>query len=103
MRTNGTTTQSPIDRDLQNVVADTQELLKTMENEGGAQIDAVRQRAKATLDNARKTLVDLQKNVQDSAKLAAQTTDGYVRGNPWQAVGISAAIGAVVGFLISRR
>jgi ElaB/YqjD/DUF883 family membrane-anchored ribosome-binding protein len=102
MRTNANT-QSPIDRDLQNVVADTQELLKTMENEGGAQFDAVRARAKTTIDNARKTLVDLQKNVKEGAAIAVKTTDGYVRDNPWQAVGISAAVGVVLGLLISRR
>lgn len=101
MRTQANT--SPIERDIQNVVADTQELLKTMENEGGAQFDAVRARAKSTIDNARKTLVDLQKNVKDGATLAVKTTDGYVRENPWQAVGIGAAFGVLVGFLISRR
>jgi ElaB/YqjD/DUF883 family membrane-anchored ribosome-binding protein len=31
------------------------------------------------------------------------TTDAYVRTNPWRAVGISAGIGALVGFLIARR
>ncbi|HLX23534.1 MAG TPA: DUF883 family protein [Usitatibacter sp.] len=94
---------SPIERDIQNVVADTQELLKTMENEGGAQFDAARERARSTIASARQTLGELQKNVQDSARMAIDTTDGYVRSNPWQAVGISAAVGAVVGFLISRR
>lgn len=98
-----TNTQNAIDRDIQNVVSDTQELLKTMENEGGAQLAAVRERAQSTIDSARKTLVDLQKNVQESARIAVKTTDGYVRDNPWQAVGISAALGAVVGFLVSRR
>ena len=102
MRTNATS-PSPIERDIQNVVSDTQELLKTMENEGGAQFDAARARAKSTIDSARKTLGDLQKNVQDSARMAVKTTDGYVRDNPWQAVGISVAVGAVLGFLISRR
>jgi len=102
MRTN-TNSASPIERDIQNVVSDTQELLKTMENEGGAQFNAARERAISTIDSARKTLGELQKNVQDSARLAVKTTDGYVRDNPWQAVGISAAVGAVVGFLVSRR
>ncbi len=101
MRTQANT--SPIERDIQNVVADTQELLKTMENEGGAQFDAARERARSTIASARQTLGELQKNVQDSARAAIDTTDGYVRNNPWQAVGISAAVGAVVGFLISRR
>ncbi|HUL56152.1 MAG TPA: DUF883 family protein [Usitatibacter sp.] len=102
MRSN-TSTPTPIDRDLQNVVADTQELLKTMENEGGAQLDAARERAKSTIESARRTLGELQQSVQDSARIAVQTTDGYVRNNPWQAVGISAAVGAVVGFLVARR
>jgi len=31
------------------------------------------------------------------------TTDTYVRDNPWRAVGISAAVGALVGILIARR
>jgi ElaB/YqjD/DUF883 family membrane-anchored ribosome-binding protein len=31
------------------------------------------------------------------------TTDEYVRTNPWTAVGIAAAAGAIIGFLASRR
>jgi len=102
MRSN-TNTQSAIDRDLQNVVDDTKELLNTMQNEGGAQLDAARERARSTIESARKTLGELQKNVQDSARMAVKTTDGYVRDNPWQAVGIGAAAGLLVGFLIARR
>ena len=42
-------------------------------------------------------------NGQDGAKGAINTTDEYVRANPWRAVGISAGIGALIGFLIARR
>ncbi len=31
------------------------------------------------------------------------STDQYVRANPWRAVGISAAVGALIGFLAARR
>ena len=34
---------------------------------------------------------------------AARATDDYVHENPWAAVGIGAALGLVVGMLISRR
>jgi ElaB/YqjD/DUF883 family membrane-anchored ribosome-binding protein len=34
---------------------------------------------------------------------AAKDADRYVRDNPWQAIGVSACIGAIVGMLISRR
>ena len=46
---------------------------------------------------------ELQATVTDSAKVAMNSTDEYVRANPWRAVGISAGIGALIGFLIARR
>jgi ElaB/YqjD/DUF883 family membrane-anchored ribosome-binding protein len=30
-------------------------------------------------------------------------TDDYVRDNPWQAIGVAAAIGFLVGLVVSRR
>lgn len=41
--------------------------------------------------------------VATQAKAAAKAADDYVRANPWQAVGISAAVGVIVGMLITRR
>ena len=37
------------------------------------------------------------------AKAAAEATDNYVHENPWQAVGIAAGVGLVIGLLIGRR
>lgn len=34
---------------------------------------------------------------------AANATDTYVHGNPWKVVGAAAAIGLVIGSLLSRR
>jgi ElaB/YqjD/DUF883 family membrane-anchored ribosome-binding protein len=33
----------------------------------------------------------------------AGEAEEYVRGNPWQAIGIAAGIGLVLGVLMSRR
>jgi len=51
------------------------------------------------------TVVNVSKlsRFQDGAKVAIDQTDAYVRQNPWYAVGASAAIGALVGFLIARK
>jgi ElaB/YqjD/DUF883 family membrane-anchored ribosome-binding protein len=57
----------------------------------------------AQYDVARAKLGDLQSTVQEGAKAAVDTTDAYVRTNPWTAVGIAAAVGAVIGFLAHRR
>ena len=38
----------------------------------------------------------------EGARQVSKTTDTYVRDNPWQVVGIAAAIGIAVGFLVTR-
>ena len=93
----------PIARDIQNVVTDAQELLKTVQAEGETRLADVKSRVQGQLDVARQKLGELQESVQDGAKVAIDTTDAYVRSNPWRAVGISAALGALIGFLAARR
>jgi ElaB/YqjD/DUF883 family membrane-anchored ribosome-binding protein len=39
----------------------------------------------------------------DQAKRAARATDDYVHDNPWQAIGIAAAVGMLLGLLMNRR
>jgi ElaB/YqjD/DUF883 family membrane-anchored ribosome-binding protein len=95
--------QSPIARDIQNVVTDAQELLKTVQSEGGSKLNDVKAKVQEQLDSAKQMLGQLQTTVTDGAKVAVDTTDAYVRSNPWRAVGISAALGALIGFLAARR
>ena len=97
------TNANPIARDIQNVVTDAQELLKTVHSEGQSKLTEVKGQVQAKLDNAKVMLGQLGTTVQDGAKEAMDTTDAYVRANPWRAVGISAAAGALIGFLIARR
>ncbi len=98
-----TTQSNPVNRDIQNVVSDAQDLLKTVQNEGQSRMDDMRVKVQQQLDSARQTLNELQQTMQDGAKVAMTTTDEYVRTNPWRAVGIAAGIGALLGFLIARR
>jgi ElaB/YqjD/DUF883 family membrane-anchored ribosome-binding protein len=94
---------NPVGRDVQNVVSEAQELLKTVKDEGATQLDAVRNKMQAQYEVAREKFGEIQTTVTDGAKVAATTTDAYVRSNPWRAVGIAAAAGAIIGFLCSRR
>ena len=93
----------PVGREVQNVVNEAQELLKTVQTEGSHKLDEMKTKMSAQYDAARAKLGDLQTTVQEGAKAAADTTDAYVRTNPWTAVGIAAAAGALIGFLASRR
>jgi ElaB/YqjD/DUF883 family membrane-anchored ribosome-binding protein len=94
---------NPAGREVQSVVNEAQELLKTVQNEGASKLDEVKTRMSAQYDAARARLGDLQSTVQDGAKIAVDTTDEYVRTNPWTAVCIAAGVGALVGLMVSRR
>lgn len=96
-------TPNPIGRDVQNVVNEAQELLKTVHTEGANKLDEVKTKVHAQYDVARAKLGDLQTTVTDGARAAVDSTDEYVRTNPWTAVGIAAAVGAAIGFLATRR
>jgi ElaB/YqjD/DUF883 family membrane-anchored ribosome-binding protein len=104
MTMRSTTTQdNPIARDIQNVVSDAQDLLKTVQTEGTDRMGEMRAKVQTQLDAARKTLGELQQTVQATATQYMDTTDAYVRANPWQSVGIAAGVGALIGFLIARK
>ena len=94
---------NPVGRDVQNVVSEAQELLKTVKDEGSNQMDAMKSKLAGQYEVARQKFGEIQTTVQDGAKMAMDSTDQYVRTNPWTAVGIAAAVGAIVGFLASRR
>lgn len=89
--------------DMKAVIADTEELLKATVGAAGERVSAARARAEETLRSAKSKLADLDDVALDKAKEAARATDGYVRQNPWAAVGIAAVAGLVIGVLISRR
>ena len=94
---------NPVGRDVQNVVSEAQELLRTVKDEGASRVSDVKAQLNAQLATAREKLGEMQTTVSDGARVAMTTTDEYVRSNPWRAVGIAAAAGAIIGFLCTRR
>jgi len=89
--------------DLKVVVADAEELLRATASQAGEKVGVARERIQASLASARVKLAETERAVLDQTKLAAKATDEYVRENPWQAVGVGALIGFLLGALISRR
>lgn len=89
--------------DLKVVVADAEELLRATASQAGEKVAAARERIQASLATAKVKLAEAERVVLEKTKEAARTTDEFVHQHPWQAVGIAAAIGFVLGVLISRR
>ncbi|OFZ86738.1 MAG: hypothetical protein A2W21_02395 [Betaproteobacteria bacterium RBG_16_66_20] len=89
--------------DLKVVVADAEELLRATASQAGEKVAVARERIQASLATAKVKLGEAERALLEKTKEAARATDDYVRENPWQAVGIAAVAGLVLGILISRR
>ncbi len=96
-------TKDKLIEDLKVVAQDVEELLRATASQTGEKIAAARTRAEETLRSARMRLSETSDDVAESARAAANAADDYVRDNPWQAVGIAAGIGLVVGLVLGRR
>ncbi len=96
------TTDSLFD-DLKTVVKDAEDLLKATAGIAGEKVAAARERAEASVRGARERLSSAQEDVIERTREAAENADEYVHRNPWQAVGIAALVGLILGLIASRR
>lgn len=85
------------------LVADVEDLVKKVANVDDAEIAEIRSKVEDTLAKARSTAGERAAAVRARAGEASETTDEYVRENPWAVIGIAAAIGIVIGFVAGRR
>jgi ElaB/YqjD/DUF883 family membrane-anchored ribosome-binding protein len=90
-------------QDFGDVLGEAETLLRQAAKETGEKASDLRSQVEAKLLAAKVKLQDLQDDALDQAKAAARATDDYVRDNPWQAIGAAAAVGFLVGMLVSRR
>ncbi len=89
------------------VVSEAEQLLKSLAAAGGEKAGALQANVEQRLAAAGERLANVRDAALDQASAAARATDDYVRGNPWRAIGIVAALAAVTGLfaglLIARR
>jgi len=95
-------TRDQLMRDLKNVVSDAETWLRGS-NLTGEDLKAAKAKFERTLVNAKDGIIRMEEAVVEKTKATAKATDVYVQENPWKAIGISAAVGVLVGALISRR
>ena len=89
--------------DMKVVVSDAEEILRATAGVAGEKMVDLRERSAERLRDAKLRLADAEAALVDKTKAAARATDDFVNDNPWQAVGIAAGIGLLLGIIIGRR
>jgi ElaB/YqjD/DUF883 family membrane-anchored ribosome-binding protein len=79
------------------------DLLRRAAGESGDTARDLRAEVTTLLQAAKARLQALEHQATDSVKAVAEAGDDYVHDKPWQAVGIAATVGLVLGVLLARR
>lgn len=91
--------QNEVKDNLGQVAEDTKALLAATADATDETVVEARNRLSSALESAGETCARVKAKAVESAKAA----DKAIRENPYQAVGIAFGVGALLGFLLSRR
>ena len=89
--------------EIKSLIADVEDLVARIADLKDVDVARVRNKVMRAIDTAKDSVAGGADSVRKQAQLAATTADDYVHDSPWQAVGIAALVGAVVGILATRR
>jgi ElaB/YqjD/DUF883 family membrane-anchored ribosome-binding protein len=89
--------------EIKSLIADVEDLMARITDLKDADVVRVRGKVQRAIDATKQSLADGAGALRERAEKAAGTADDFVRDSPWQAVGIAALVGAVVGILATRR
>jgi ElaB/YqjD/DUF883 family membrane-anchored ribosome-binding protein len=88
---------------LKRVLQAAEEFAEVTARDSGEKLSEARKQFTHTLKDTQRQLGDAESLVRAKAKVAAASTDAYVRTNPWKSVGVGAGVGLILGLLIGRR
>ena len=89
--------------DFKALMADAEALIKVTASHEDDAIASVRSKAMDTLSNAKENLSSLEGSLSDKAKIMAESADEFVHRSPWEAVGVAAGLGLLIGLLMRRH
>jgi len=107
VKNDATAMKETASEEFRNFVTDVEDVVKKVANVSDADVARVRAKVSAAISSTKSGITNSAENIKLQAQQAAKYADGYVRESPWQAVGVGAAVAAVlglsIGFLVARR
>ena len=85
------------------LMADAEALIQATEGHADGAIGSIRSKALETIAGAKESISGFEGALTDKAKEVAQDADDFVHRNPWEAVGVAAGLGLLIGLFIRRR
>ena len=89
--------------ELRDFLSDIEDLVKATASLTGDELDRAKEKLTERVTAAKESLDELTTEVSARAVKTAKATDAYVHEQPWQAIGVGAGIGFLLGFLVARR
>lgn len=94
---------SSISLEFQRFLTDIEDLVAQATSLTGEDLAKLKNTMNERITLAKASLNELSENLVQKARKGAAATNTYVHEQPWTAVGAGAAIGLLVGLLVSRR
>ena len=94
---------SAVSREITNVIADAEDLIKATTSLTGEELVRVREQLAKAVAAARHSIEEMGGAIAEGARKGAATTNAYVHEQPWVAIGAGVATGFLIGFLVARR
>ena len=86
-----------------NFISDIEDLIRSMTPLTGEDLARAKARLVERVSAAKESIAEVSDEVANRARKTARDTNDYVHEHPWQAVGIGAALGLLIGILAARR
>jgi ElaB/YqjD/DUF883 family membrane-anchored ribosome-binding protein len=89
--------------EIKSLIADVEDLVAKIADLNDADITRVRGKVQRAIDSAKESIAENAETLRRRAQNAASSADDFVRESPWQAVGIAALVGVLIGLAATRR
>jgi ElaB/YqjD/DUF883 family membrane-anchored ribosome-binding protein len=97
------TSRSAVEREWVALKRDLADLMNQPELAESPEVKEVLERIKSTMNTVTETVSGAASQAQHRARESAERVNDYAHASPWQAAGIAAAAGFVIGVLLSRK
>jgi ElaB/YqjD/DUF883 family membrane-anchored ribosome-binding protein len=95
--------RTAVSREYHNFISDVEDLVKATSLLTGEELTRAKARLIERVASAKQSVEELGGQVAQQARKSAAVTNAYVHEEPWKAIGISAALGLLLGVVLARR